>query len=354
MLYYGVLSSRLNLDVLLRPFLGKLQEQFGVERIHAAELGNGRLVDAVPAFLKVQKRYEIRFDIYRVDKKDHALICFFDQTFDQGLNPAVTWTGYWTPLRYLLLLKVAALFDEETLKIAWKARIDTDDKRATAAFVEVCTEIRSRIDFLPDARSREIIGDALQWAANHPEKISYNAKRKSEILEIAPNVIGFQSVMKGIGERLRRHRKEASRIVVDQQTQFNKAQRSLSQHLALMRNVPLVNGPGLPELDLRHIPDTPITFDSSTNSAGLQLVDIYLWVFKRFMEGKEVAQGLLPLIRSQNRCGLTEEISLNAAISRWNQWFDALPEPTDPDFEKARELIAADEARRSRAIQGQS
>lgn len=352
MLYYGVLSSRVNLDALAEPYLANLRRQLGVKRLHAAELGNGALSQTVPDILKIHKRYDVRFDLYRVAKADHALICFFDQTFDQGLNPAVTWTGYWTPMRYVLLLKVAALFDEETLKEAWAARIELNDKRAEAMFVEVCKEIRSRVGALPDARSRQIIGDALQWAENHPAEIYYNAKQKSDLLQITPNVIGFQSVMHGIAARLRKHRKEASRIVVDQQAQFNKAQKTLSQHFALMRDVPLVNGPGLPKLDFRNMPDTPITFESSANSAGLELVDIYLWVFKRFMEGKELAPELLPIIRSQFHRGQADEISISAIASRWKRWFDELPEPTEENMEKARELMAIDEQRRLRAIQG--
>jgi hypothetical protein len=50
----------------------------------------------------------------------------------------MTWTGYWTPLRYMLLLKVAALFDEELAQRAWKARIDIDDESSAIELVFVC------------------------------------------------------------------------------------------------------------------------------------------------------------------------------------------------------------------------
>jgi hypothetical protein len=68
--------------------------------------------------------------------------------------------------------------------------------------------------------------------------------------------------------------------VVNQQVQFSKAHETLSQHFALMRNVSLVNGQGLPELDFRNMPDRPITFEANVNIVGLELVDIYLWVKK--------------------------------------------------------------------------
>ncbi|MFY2508846.1 hypothetical protein ACN3E9_11290 [Vibrio pectenicida] len=111
-LYYGVLSSKLNLDVLALDTVKKLRTRLQVERLHAAELGNGRLIEIVKDLEKIQKKYDIKFDCYRIAKADHAIIAFFDQVFDQGVNPAITWIGYWTPLRYVLLLKVAYLFGD--------------------------------------------------------------------------------------------------------------------------------------------------------------------------------------------------------------------------------------------------
>ena len=55
---------------------------------------------------------DVRFSLYKVVKPDHAIITFFDQVFDSGVNKAVRWDHYWTPLRYPLLFKVAYLFDE--------------------------------------------------------------------------------------------------------------------------------------------------------------------------------------------------------------------------------------------------
>src|SRR5690606_6123135 len=150
-----------------------------------------------------QKRYRPIIDVYRVAKPDHAIICFFDQVFDQGMNPAMTWSGYWTPLRYVLLLKVAALFDENIAKRAWRARIDTNDASAEAELVYVCRELESRISQLPDQRSQQIIGDALRWAIDHPNDIYYNCKTRKDVLTITPNVIGFQTVMHGIARRLK-------------------------------------------------------------------------------------------------------------------------------------------------------
>lgn len=354
-LYYGVLSSRVNLDAVALERVKRVRKKLGVQRLHAAELGIGRLVDVVPDLLPLVKQFDIRFNVYRVAKPDHAIICFFDQVFDQGLNPAVTWTGYWTPLRYVLLIKVAALFDEELAKLAWQARVTPNDDIALPIMQQVCRVLRERVDVLPDARSRQLIGDALAWAEANPGEISYNVPNKKDMLQVTPNVIGFQSVMHGIADRLGVMGARASRIVVDQQSQFNKAQRTLAEFYRNARGFKSSLGPGMPLIDHRHAPDVPIEFSSSTDSCGLELVDVHLWVFKRTMEGAELPPALRALVYAHMRRGRTDEISIKAIEHRWTKWFNKIPEleeMSSEQVERGKEILRIDEARRLKAVIG--
>lgn len=350
MLYYGVLSSKVNVDVLAEDKLKRLRAQLGVSRLHAAELGNGGLIQIVDELCNIQSKLDLRFDIYRVSKPDHAIISFFDQVFDQGMNPAVTWSGYWTPLRYILLGKLASLFDERLAELAWAARLELNDKKSEATLFQVCQELLERVPSLPDARSIELISDTLTWAAQNPAEISYNANTKKDRLSIMPNIIGFQSVMLGIATRLNKAERKASRIIVDQQSQFNKAQRTLAEFYAATRSIQFVSGPGLPEINFRGMPTIPIEFSSGRTSAGLELTDVYLWVFKRAMEEDELAPELYSIIRPHLHRGRTDEISLNALMKRWSEYFENLPEPTGQMLEEGKALIAFDEARRRKAI----
>ena len=350
MLYYGVLSSKLNVDVLAEEGLKRVRTQLGVQRLHAAELGNGRLVKIVKQVCDIQAKLDIRFDVYRIAKPDYAIISFFDQVFDQGMNPAVTWTGYWTPLRFILLGKLASLFDERLAELAWTARLELNDAKSEALLRQVCMELKERATSLPDARSIELISDALNWAAANPAEISYNANSKKDRLSVMPNIIGFQSVMLGIADRLNKTGRKASRIIVDQQSQFNKAQRTLADFYASARSFQFASGPGLPEMSLKGMPTIPIEFSSSAGSPGLELTDIFLWVFRRAIEKDELAPELYSLVKPQLHRGRTDEISLNALIKRWGNYFENLPEPTGEKLAEGKALIALDESRRRRAI----
>lgn len=350
-LYYGVLSSKFNIDTQAEKELSVLRKRLGVQRLHASELGNGGLVKIVDGLIYIQKKYDLMFDIYSIAKADHALICFFDQVFDQGLNPAITWSGYWTPLRYVLLIKLASLFDEEILKLAWSSRIELNDAKANAGLVEVCKAIKGRVGDLPDERSRTLIYDALNWAQNNPSEIHYNAKRKKDLLSITPNLIGFQSVMHGIASRLNKHNKSASIITVDQQSQFNKGQKTFAEFCASVKDTPSTTlGPGMPEIDFKDMPTIPLSFKSGRESAGLEIVDVYLWLFKRILEEKEVAIEMYPFINEQMPKSMTDEISINALSSKWGEWFENLPEPTEDEMKKGMELKKIDEERRLKGM----
>ncbi len=357
-LYYGVLSSKTNVDLLSKKHITSLRQRLGVNRLHANELGNTGLTSLVPDLISLQKKFQLRVDVYRVDKRDHALICFFDQVFDQGINPSVPWSSYWTPLRYVLLLKLSALFDEENLERAWRARIELNHERAEKTLISICSKIRSRVQDLPDERSRKIIYDALLWAETHPKEMYYNARSREEIKMISPNLIGFQMVLHGVGSRIIDHKAKLATVIVDRQTQFNKAQTTLGQYYANARKAqkhrgPIDFGTGLPSYDYRGMPPTPIEISSSFDSIGLELVDIYLWIFRRYMENKELSPELLLLFDSQANYGRAKEVSIHALAERWTRWFDNLPEYsglTEEKKIKVTEMLESQERQRRKNI----
>ncbi|HCS5608772.1 DUF3800 domain-containing protein [Escherichia coli] len=344
-LSYGVLSSEADLDKVAEADLAALRKTLGVERLHAAELGVHRLSEVVDTLLVLQKNHRIRFDIWQVVKRDHAIISFFDQVFDQGLNPVVPWSAYWTPLRYPLLLNLSNLFDDELAEKAWRARLEAHDERSCSLFSEVCGVLLQRVHSLGDARSVELITDALSWAMVNFDELGYNCKTNKEKLQIMPNMIGFQSVLHGICSRLGAPNRKAD-IIVDQQSQFNTTQRELNEFYYQIREQPWALGPGLPVMDMKNMPAKPLVFQSGTMSAGLELVDIYLWIFKRYMERKELTKPLARLVYTNLKTARTDSVSLQSVAKRFKEFFEKLSEPTAEMIEKANELRAVEETRR--------
>ena len=344
-LSYGVLSSPDDLDKVAEADLAALRKKLGVQRLHAAELGIHRLDEVVDTLLVLQKKHRIRIDVWQVVKRDHASISFFDQGFDQGMNPAVPRVAYWTPFRYPLLLNLASLFDDELAEKAWRARLEAHDERSLSLFSEVCRALLARVHTLGNHRYIELITDALSWAMTHFDELGYNCKTGKQKLQIMPNMIGFQFVLHGICSRLGAPNRKAD-IVVDQQSQFNTTQRDLRDIYYQIRKMPWVHGPGLPVMDVTNMPSEPLVFQSGMQSAGLELVDIYLWIFKRFMEGKELTRPLARVVYTNRNTGRMDSVSLQSVSKRAKEFLDKLQEPTAEMVKKASEYRDQEEAKR--------
>lgn len=362
MLCYGVLSSPADLDVAAVKKVEQMRAVLGVARIHAKDLGNEKLPLIAASVLNVMRKLRIRFDYYKVRKPDLAITQFFDQVFDSGMNDAVRWTDYWTPMRYGLLFRLAELFSEDLARAAWQARIEGDDAKAMAQLREICIELVSRCDQIPEEGVRARVREGLTWAAKNPHEISYNAstshlpkkEKKTAARSISPNIIGFQFVMQGIAGRLVEGEAEASRIVVDQQGEFNDAQEELSQMYAGAADMEFANGPGLPKLEFKGMPERPVEFLSSKDSAGLELVDVMLWIHRRLDEGKPVARTLLPLVNFNLPKGRSDECSLMALYHRWGPELSTVPDikgiPNDR-LAQVQELLERENAKVKAALE---
>ena len=170
-LYYGVLSSPVDLDSSELPELIDIRKNLSVTRIHANEIGYDKLSKVYKLFIELIEKYNLKFDLYKLNKRDYIVISFFDQVFDQGLNPAVPWNWYWTPLRYPLLFAVSSLFDDELIVQAWEARITRLQDESNNMLKEIIKVLLGRAKEYPDMRAREIISNALFWAFFNIEAI---------------------------------------------------------------------------------------------------------------------------------------------------------------------------------------
>ena len=329
-LYYGLLLTTKNLDIVAEPLLAELRTYLGVARIHASQLGVGRLTFIAEKIARFSKRNDLRFSLLRVQKPDHAIISFFDQVFDSGMNKAVSWMQYSTPMRYLLLVKVAHLFDEPLARRAWAARRERNPSKCAGMLKDLCNDILPRVERLPDARSRELISGALRWAAANPEEISYGVGNYDTALQISPNLVGFQQVLQTIALESFAQKRRVIQITVDRQIEFNRAQEELAEFYQRLRGHKVELGPGMPKFDFSLMPEIPPTFVPGDASAGLELVDITLWIAKRMSENRSLTPELKTLFWSQARRGRTDEVSLHGIESRWAHLLQ-LPDRPVPD-----------------------
>ncbi len=360
-LSYGVLSSLRNSDALCVEIHKKIQRKIGDVQIHANQLGFGGLVKIAPYLVEMQKKMQFDFDYYFIEKLDYALVLFFDAVFDAGLNEAVKWDIYWTPMRYLIIHKLSALFDEPLLRESWRLCTEKKIERYENDIVQLLSEVQTRAKAVGlDPRSTEVIVDALDFGIAKPMELDFGCPDQKMV---SPNAVGFQFVVSCIARRVRKKkRKKASSIIVDRQHQFNNAQ--IGTHYNLSRisegikkaphkeksyyiNHPLFATFEEDEITHQGLPDRELTICKSADSIGLQIVDVYLWIANKIISGQELPEELLYLWSLFVRRSSIDGISLEGMGHRYKGFEKMLPK--FEDLTEEQKQMASDSVEQHRA-----
>jgi len=86
-------------------------------------------------------------------------------------------------------------------------------------------------------------------------------------------------------------------------------------------------------------------------SAGLELVDVALWIAKRFLEERALSDELRALFSVLAKRGRTDEVSFAGLDNRWRHLVH-LPEPKGPLPTQLIQLLEQQEAARLQALAG--
>lgn len=289
-LYYGLLISPESLDESAGKYISAASIQKNTKFIHTKKLSTKTITRLLPNLLKMKEDFNLSFKLYRINKLDHVVIMFFDKVFDYGLNPGFTYNGYWTYLRYIFVLELFDLFDERDIEKAWRAHVSLDNEASDILLKDVCQSIKSKTIRVKNNRIKTLIRRALTSVINNPRSIRYNSSDKNSLNQWSPNIINFQSVLHGVQESTVTSGIQPKKIIVDQQFEFNNSQQWLHDfYKSLKKGGATINTGYLPEGDYTNMPDISLDFLSSKNCIGLQVVDMYLWIHRRYLETKSDA-----------------------------------------------------------------
>jgi hypothetical protein len=264
---------------------------------------------------------------------------FFDTFFDIGENPAVPWQTYnIRPLRLILAFKVASLLDEQVAQMFWKMLMEKSEARARAMIPEICEAVAGRVHYLPDARSQEVIADALAWSRDHPEGLDfYQAGRQAKNGHM-PNVVAFTNLLEGLETLSSKWKRPVRLIRHDRQSQF---EATLAEWHELISNAlpDPIQLPGETRV-LRKVHNSDFEVSASDKSPGIQVADLILWLFKQFLSGKDVPYYSAKLLNFAMRRGMQSDFSFEGVERAMLEQFGPMmnSEMSDEQLAKAREL----------------
>lgn len=308
----------------------------GVEELHGKDLrleGIAKIALSLRDFLQV---HSCNFVFSKVEKAYHAGTTLAWILLDSDFNQAVSRLHEQSPLfRRMLTLDILHLLTFKDAKDFWTAY----QARDVPSFGVILENLQLRL-FESDVneRGKELLLDALAWAARHPEEILRKTRDEFD----SPNILALGLLLSGINELIPKQSKVV-KFVHDEQNQFD---RSIRIEYERAKNVTRVGGhhPFSP-IRLMKVQNfsCPVEFTSSHTSIGLQIIDPVMWLVKRSEERPEDPLPadcicLLDFVQTNaRRADFTHELLIEKTQREYET---VMSQPLPPETEaKARSLL---------------
>jgi hypothetical protein len=339
----GTVISVRDLDAKFKAFHNELLGTVQQPELHGNELGLGRIDKIATRLCWFIREKRLRFSFVRVHKPYLGAAKLFDLIFDSGANPAVPWQAYNVQqLRQITVMHFLELLTEEDVREFW-ALFEAQD---TQRLVSLLRAIEARVSCAPfDARTKQILMDSLGWAAAHPDKVLDPFGLKD-----SPNFVAFSALFQffhsinddGVNNTI-------ASFVHDEQGQFVPSFKSAFAYLSVMKGKthPLATLADVTKANTFECPN--LTVAKSSQSFGLQLIDLCLWFVKRVYEQQTPLRGnCVSLMECLQEKSSFNDFSFEAVVqnvSRGAKSIYSRPFTAD-DEQRAKALLAQTEEQR--------
>ena len=343
----AALVTRSNFDLLHSRAVKELAASVGQPSLHGKSLGIYRIEELAPGLLRSLRAADAHLAISRVEKLYLVATKIFDTLFDSGENAAVPWSAYnIRPLRLMLAFKVASTITFAIAEKFWASLLDRNESNARTGMIIVADEILSRVSEIHDQRSRTIVSDALKWVIDHPEVVHFSNDRKIARNGHLPNVVAFSNLLDGMDSLAKKLGKKINLITHDRQSEFEASLKHLHELFSNASPEPLIWAGETSTL--QKVPGSQFETKTDDESAGIQAVDIIIWLYLQVQKGNTIGPKSSKLLNFVLRRGLIHDFSFRGVGRQVDTKLkEIMNEPvSDETLQKARELQRLDEERR--------
>lgn len=327
-------------------------QRVGADAIHANELGIGRLEEVADELFAILSASGAHFFVSRVEKRYLLATKMFDVLFDSGENAAVAWHNYnLKPLKIVLAFKLSAVLDEEIAREFWDILMLARQGEARKRLPGFCERLKGKLHILPDARSREILGEGLDWIVDHPECVQVvEMEQKIAKQGHYPNLVGFINLLDGLERYSKLWKKKIARITHDETNEFG---RVLKQWHELHSNAsPEIFRWAGEEYSVQFAAGSKFVMAKDHDSPGIQMADTALWLYGQYLKGKRLPPGCAGILNLVLERGWQNDFSFQGVHdSIVEQWGEVFYGPIAPEkLEASRAMLDKAEAARRESM----
>ncbi|MBK8160419.1 MAG: DUF3800 domain-containing protein [Rhodospirillaceae bacterium] len=350
--FTAALVTKGDFDTRFGDSIASIARSIGTDSLHARKLGVGRLEKIAPSLLKVLIKANASFFVSRVEKRYLLATKLFDSLFDSGENAGVAWHHYNVrPLRLTLAFKMAFLVDEQTARLFWECVVGQKRNEIVRKLPTICDRLIENILRLPDKRSQEVLKEGLEWARDHPDSIQLNVDQEASRHTHFPNLVAFTNLLDGLDTFSKDRKTSVARITHDEQSEF---ERTLAACHKMFTNAPAdeISWAG-EKYSLQKVAGSTFEVKQDSNSAGIQISDVVLWLYSQFHKNRPLPEGCQSIIMYVMANGWENDFSFSGVERMLIQSYGKVfAEPLTPEqLTAAQDLLGKFEEAKTASMQ---
>jgi hypothetical protein len=345
--FMAALVNKGDFDAIWGERIRVIARQVGAEAVHANELGLGRLEEIAEPLNALLRKSNAHFFISRVEKRYLLATKMFDVLFDSGENAAVAWHDYnFRPLKIILAFKLAMVIDDDIAREFWRCLLLPTEEESRKLLPTICEALKVRLHVLPDARSREVLGNGLDWIIKHPETIQFVTEKKIAKQGHFPNLVAFANLLQGLHAFSQRWNKKIGRIIHDEQSEFGHMLQTW--HGMFSNAAPDVIEWAGESYSLQWAPGSQFVIKRDDESPGIQMADVALWLYAQAINGKDIPPGCASVLNLVLERGWHNDFSFAGVHEHMmEKWGEVFFGPMAPEkLEAAKKMLEEAEKRR--------
>ncbi len=342
----GTLLASPSFEQTSKSYAGKWCQRLSVTELHGSELGLQqieRIAHGMQVFIRNQR---VRFIFTRIEKELLCVTKFVDTFFDSGSNQAVSPLHYSVRSLRLYIAHIAVeLMNLEDRKEFWKAYSQGNCVKFCNVLKCLGHRVRTQIK---DARTRQVLTEAIDWAQQHPANLLGATATDLD----SPNAVAVGLLIQALHEEIGELGQRLTRFIHDESNQFAIAIKATFASLRGFKAPPRNASALMSDWTETHTFDCPIEMASSKSTVGLQVIDVVLWLVKRYVdrgfEGYPSCTRLAHLILSRSTVRYYTQDQLREEVQRLLA--EVMNTPlTKPAEQRATQIVASlEQARKER------
>jgi hypothetical protein len=189
--------------------------------------------------------------------------------------------------------------------------------------------------------------EAFTWAIENYDRITVHSATKLARYGHMPNMVAFTNLIDGIDRQSQAWGKSVKIIKHDRQTQFEKSLAFVHELYANADATP-IEWSSMPKYSLQKANGSKFVVSNRTESPGIRLVDIVLWLFSRMNGGDELSEHSHRFMEYALRKGYNNDFSFGGVYYSLDKEMRPIMEApfSEEQLARAKEMIERSEERR--------